>query len=253
MSLVVAVGEVLRDGLPGLFGGSPPAVTLTVDRAELAVESVPGGPGDTEPRQVDGTDVLPFDGEGPYTLSQVPAAGPRQLRLLLDDLRPIALRDDEIRWDDDDPRRFTLLLDGRDVTGVTAVGVRYSVVVVRTRLQVSDTIHIGLDGADQEALERAEVLVLAVLALEGRRIAEASRDEFLDGDYGAIALADNLDVRGVTSAPEGGRLLAVRTRREIIANRVLREGEGRPITRIHGPGRSPRPGHPVDIPIGVDA
>jgi hypothetical protein len=248
MGLVTAVSNVLRDALPGLFGSSS-SVALTVDRAALTVEALPGQ-GAAEPRRTDGVDVLPFDGDGPYTLSQAPAAGPRQVRLQGDPGR-IPLRDDEIRWDAEDPRRFTLVLDGRDVTGITAVRVAYSVIVVRTRLQAADTVHIGLSGGDQAALERAEALVLAVLVLEGRRIAEASRDDHLDGDYGATVTTDSVDVRGAAAA-DGGRVLEVRTRREITADRVLREDEGRPITRIHGPGRS-RPEHPVDIPIDVDA
>lgn len=251
MSLISAVDTALRTGLPGWFAGSPAAVALEVSRAELSVETV-SSTVDAEPKRADGLDLLPFDEEGPYTLSQAPSGGPRQVWLQRE-LGRITLPDNEIVWDGDDPRRFTLLLDGRDVNGVTAVGVRYSVIVVRSRLQVTDTIHIGLGGAGQEVLERAEVLVLTVLTLEARRIAEASRDEYADGDFGAIVLADSLDVRGTTADEDGGRLLAVRARREIIANRVLREGEGRPITVIHGPGRPPRPGRPVDIPIEVDA
>jgi hypothetical protein len=249
MGLVTAVADVLRDGLPGLFGSTPSSVALTVDRAALTVEALPGQ-GAAEPRRTDGTDLLPFAGTGPYTLSRAPAAGPRQLRLQGDQGR-VALRDDEIRWDADDPRRFTLVLDDRDATGITAVRVTYSITVVRTRLQVAETVHIGLSGVGQEDLERAEALVLAVLTLEGRRIAEASRDDYLDGDYGATVTTDSVDVRGAAAA-DGGRVLEVRTRREITADRVLREDEGRPITRIHGPRRS-RPEHPVDIPIDVDA
>jgi hypothetical protein len=243
MSLAGAVDEVLRAGLPGLFGGTTPAVTLTVERAGLTVEAVPAGAGETEPQRGDGFDLLPFDGEGPYTPSQLPADGPRQV-WLQGELGRTVLRDDEIRWDS---RTFTLVLDGRDLAGVTAVGVRYSVILVRTRVQLSQTIHIGLSGA---GLERAEALVLAVLVLEQRQVTAASRDEFLDGDYGATVVTESLTIDGA-AVRDDSRQLQVRVRRELIAGRALRTDEGQPIVRIHGPGRPPRPGHPVDIPVDV--
>ena len=252
MGLVDAVAEVLRDGLPGLFGGDTPAVTLTVDRAALSVERLPGGAGETEPRRTDGTDVLPFDGAGPYTLSRSPASGPRQLRLE-GDQGAVPVRADEIRWDTEDPRRFTLVLGERDVTGITAVRVRYSVTAVRTRISVLQTLHIGLSGADAPALERAEALVLAVLALDGRRIAAAGGDEHADAGYGAAVRIDSFEAVGSSAAGDGGRVLAVRTRQEITADRVLRADEGVPITGIHGPAARPRPRRPVDIPIAVEA
>lgn len=241
MSLAGVVGDVLREGLPGLFGGTPPAVTLTVEPADLTIEAMPAGAGDTEPQRGDGFDLLPFDGDGPYTLSQAPTKGPRQV-WLQGDLGRNVLRDDEVTWNDSE---FTLDLGGRDVTGVTAVGVRYSVIVVRVRLQVTQTVHIGLVGVEAE---RAEALVLAVLALEQQKI--MSRDEFLDGDYSATVLTESLDLAG-TTPHDDGRRLEIRARRELTAKRALREDEGRPITRIHGPGRPPRPDHPVDIPIDV--
>ncbi len=250
MGLAGAVADVLRDALPGLFGGDAPAVTLAVDRADLVVERVPGGAAEAEPRRADGSDVLPFDGAGPYTLSRSPASGPRQVRLDGDRGR-VAVRADEIRWDTEDPRRFTLDLGDRDVTGITAVLAQYPVTAVRTRTSVRQTIHIGLSGADTATLERAEALVLAVLALEGRRIASAGGDEHTDADHTATVRTESLDVAGSSAAEDGGRVLAVRARQEIPAERVPRADEGVPITSIHGPGE--RPARPVDIPVAVQA
>lgn len=247
MSLVAAVTDILRDGLPGLFGGTP-AVTLTVDRADLAVEQVPGGVAETEPRLVDGLDVLPFDGPGPYTLTRPPASGPRQVRLDGERGR-IALRDNEISWLD--PSRFTLVLGDRDVTGSTEVRVRYSVIAVHTCVRVTQTIHIGLAGVDAVALERAEALVLALLALEGRRLAAASGDEYADGDYGATVRIESVETVASSAAGDGGRVLEVRTRCDVTATRALRAGDGASIVAIHGPGGPSR--RPVDIPIAVDA
>jgi len=248
MGLVAAVTDVLRDGLPGLFGGGTPAVTLTVSRADLAVEPVPGDVAETEPRLVDGFDVLPFDGPGPYTLSRPPASGPRQVRLDGERGR-IALRDNEISWLD--PRRFTLALGDRDVTGVTEVLVRYSVVAVHTCVRVTQVVHIGLSGVDGAALERAEALVLALLALEGRRLAAASGDEYADGDYGATVRIESVAAVASAAAEDGGRVLEVRTRCDVTATRALRADDGAPIVAIHGPGEPSR--RPVDIPIAVDA
>lgn len=248
MGLVAAVTDTLRDGLPGLFGGGTPVVTLTVDRADLAVEPVPGDVAESEPRLLDGLDVLPFDGPGPYTLTRPPASGPRQVRLDGERGR-IALRDNEISWLD--PSRFTLRLGDRDVTGVTEVRVRYSVIAVHTCVRVTQSIHIGLAGVDAVALERAEALVLALLALEGRRLAAASGDEYTDGDYGATVRIESVATVASSAAEDGGRVLEVRTCCDVTATRALRAGEGASITAIHGPGGPS--GRPVDLPIAVDA
>jgi hypothetical protein len=55
MSLIAAVDGLLRAGLPGLFGGNPPAVTLAVELADMSVDALPRTAADTEPRLVERT------------------------------------------------------------------------------------------------------------------------------------------------------------------------------------------------------
>ncbi|GAB3436804.1 hypothetical protein [Flindersiella endophytica] len=264
MSLRTALDELLRARLPGLLGGASPPVSLTVERAALTVETLPHSPADAEPRSHDGFDLLPLNAAtpaGPFALTQPPALGPRRV-WLQGDLGRITLRDSEVSWSDTDPKQFTLDLAGRDVTGSTHVGVRYSVIAVRTNLQAVQVVRIVLSGADAGALEGAEALVLAVLTLELTDVADASAAEYSDGDYSAIVTTEAIELTGTPAPKEAeaddpdvndDRVVEVKARLRLDVGRALHDDEGQPIERVSTPGQPVRPGHPVDVRIDVDA
>jgi hypothetical protein len=256
MSLSTALDELLRARLPGLLGGASPTVSLAVERAALTVEALPRGAADAEPRSHDGFDLLPLNGTGPYTLTQPPAAGPRRV-WLQGDIGRITLRDNDVSWDDANPRQFTLDLTARDLTGLTHVGVRYSVTAVRTTLQAVQVVRIVLSAADAGALEGAEALVLAVLALEMAAVSDASAAEYLDGDYSASVTTEAIELSGTPAPPvvtePDERVIEVKARSRFEVGRALHDDEGQPIERVRTPGQPVRPGHPVDVRIDVDA
>ncbi|MFI9379629.1 hypothetical protein [Kutzneria sp. NPDC052558] len=245
MGLTTAVDGLLRAGLPGLFGGASPPIALAVTRVDLIVDPLPQATALSEPRAYDGVDTLPFAAAGPYQLSQPPAAGPRRVWLARDTGR-LTLSDAQTVWDATDPRKFTLVLDGVDVTGVTGVGVQYMVIAVRTDLTATETVHIGLTG-DPAAVEKAESLVLAAVALDRATLLTASTVN--DGVYGSTVVTDSLTVTG-SSTIDGGRAIALKAHLRFTGSRALRADEGVAIKHIGIPGSV---GRPVDIAIDVDA
>ncbi len=245
MGLTTAVDGLLRAGLPGLFGGSSALVALTVTRIDLTVDPLPQATALSEPRAYDGLDTLPFTGVGPYQLTQPTAAGPRRVWLARD-IGRITLTDAQTAWDATNPRKFILLLDGIDTTGVTAVGVDYTVIALRTDLMATETVHIGLTG-DPAAVEKAEALVLAALALDRTTLLTASTVN--DGVYGSTVVTDSLTVTGAT-AVDGGRAVALKAHLRFTGSRALQTDEGVAIKHIGTPGVT---GHAVDIAIDVDA
>jgi hypothetical protein len=259
MSLRTALDDLLRARLPGVLGGASPAVSLAVVRAALTIEALPHGAADAEPQSHDGFDLLPLNTTtpaGPYTLTQPPAAGPRRV-WLQGDLDRITLQAGDVSWDGTDPRQFTLDLTGRNLTGLTHIRVRYSVIAVRTALQAVQVVRIVLSATDAGALESAEALVLAVLTLELAAVSDASAAEYVDGDYSATITADEIELSGSPMPPlnsdEDERVVEVRARLRFQVGRALHDDEGQPIERVSTPGQPIRPGHAVDVRIDVDA
>jgi hypothetical protein len=260
MSLRTALDELLRARLPGLLAGTSPPVSLAVERAALTVEALPQSTADAEPRSHDGFDLLPLNvttPAGPYTLTQPPVPGPRRV-WLQGDLGRITFKDSDISWSDTDPRQFTLDLAGRDLTGMTHVGVRYSVIAVRTNLQAVQVVRVVLSSTDAGDLESAEALVLAVLTLELNAVSDASAAEYADGDYSANVTTEAVELTGTPSTPPAAadtdeRVVEIRARLRLDVGRALHDDEGQPIERVRTPGLPVRPGHPVDVRIDVDA
>lgn len=250
MSLRTALDDLLRARLPSLLGGATPAVSLAVERAALTVEALPRGAADAEPRPHDGFDLLPLNGTGPYTLSRPPAAGPRRVWLQGDNGRTTVTG---VTWNG---AQFTLDLAGRDLAGVTHVGVRYSVIAVGTNLSAVQVVRIVLSAADAGDLEAAEALVLAVLALELAAVSAASAAEYTDGDYSASVTTEEIELSGTPSLDVSDvdeRVVEVKARLRFDVGRALHDDEGLPIDRVSTPGLPVRAGHPVDVRIDVDA
>jgi hypothetical protein len=252
-----ALAALVTESLPGLFGGASPPVRVTVASELLELDPRSADAAASEPRPDDQVDELSFDPAdpaGPYLLTRPPYPGPRRVRLVAAGER-VPLRDAEVVWDDDDPRRFTLQpRPSRDLTGVTAVEVLYGVTAVYTKLGATQTLGVSLRAAatDEATLGKAEALVVAVIALNRQRLLDDARAGYQDGDYGADVEVRRLRLLRTTPA-DGVRLLTVQADLEVKASRALREDEGRPIERIRTPGRPLDPDRPVDIHIDVEA
>jgi hypothetical protein len=249
--------SLLADALPSLFGGATPPVQPTVvsDLYELDASSAEAA--SSEPRPDDQLDNLPFDPQkpaGPYTISKPPVPGPRRVRLTSALKDRIALRDDEVQWDANDTRRFTLALrPERVLDGINGVQVLYSIVAVFVKLKFAQNFSLQLQSSAADKLEHAESLALAVIALNRQQLIESSMKNFTEGDYGARVDVKTLQfVRGTT--PESGkRLLHFRAEVELKATRALTADEGKPIERILTAGRPSNNQRPVDIQIEVEA
>ena len=252
-----ALQTLLADSLPSLFGGAQPRVqaSLTSDLYELDAGSTDAVGGEARPD--DQTDTLPFDPQqpaGPYMLSKPPMPGPRRIRLTTTLGDRIALREDEIVWDTDDSRRFTLALrPERDLTGANGVQALYSIVAVFVKLKFGQNFALELQSADAARLEQAEALVLAVITLNRQQLIESSLKSFTESDYGARVEIKTLELVRGTASEANKRLLHFRAEVELKATRALTADEGKPIERIRTAGRPLDPRRPVDIRIDVEA
>jgi hypothetical protein len=255
--LDVALRALLIQALPGLFGGSTPAVTLSVVGDAFVVDKRSTEPIAGKPRPDDRVDSFAFDPDdppGPYVLTASPYPGPRRVRLRSVTGSVATLTASELAWDPHDSRRLTVQpRPGRDLTGFSTLEVLYGVTAVFTSVKGTRTLELAFDGADAGKLRSAEALALAVIALNRERLAADAVTDYSDGDYRARGGVINLaltqasalsgETRGLTLVAEVGYKL----------ERALREDEGTPIEYILSPGRTPDPAHPVDIGIDVDA
>ncbi|HWS87653.1 MAG TPA: hypothetical protein VN282_11855 [Pyrinomonadaceae bacterium] len=251
-----AVKALLAEALPSLFGGDDPPVKIgtTDNRFKLDARSAEADA--SAPRPDDRADDLAFDPakpEGPYQLATIPDPGPRRVYLTTELKDRIALRDDEVVWDDTDTRAFALQLrPARDLTGVDGVRVLYTVAGVYVRLKVSHTFSLLLESTSAQKVQQAESLAVAVISLNRRRLIEQAAYEFQEGDYGVAATVKSLKLVEGTASPKK-RVLDFNAEIELKATRAMSEDEGRPILRIRTEGLPSDPNRPVDIRIDVEA
>lgn len=231
-----ALRTLLLQALPGLFGDATTAV-----RASIAIGPFELDPGSVEaqanePRTDERIDELPFDPtrpNGPYTLPQAPAVGPRRLRLMTAGGDRMAIADSEVVVDTLDPRRFSLRLRAdRDLSGVSGVQVLYSITAVFTCLKLTRHLTLRLEATDAAMLDRAEAMALVVFALNRPQLVAAARDAFLEGDYGAQIELKSLHLKQGTAPSANVRQLEFRAEIELKATRALADNEGMPIERI---------------------
>jgi hypothetical protein len=249
-----ALAALLRDGLPGLFGGSSPAVGLTFAPAGWTLDPSSADATAGEPAPDDARDVLAFDPAhpaGPYTLALPPYPAPRRvyLRTPAGDLAPLTPA--EVAWDPADARKFTLQpRPSRPLEGYDAAVVLYGVTGVFTKLKTLHQLGVVLGAGDAEVLDRAEVLALAVLALNRDALMKAGAFTRTGGDYQAAGEVKSLHLRrGVEGG--GERTLFLDAEVEVKVSRALRDDEGTPIERILSPGAAPG-ARRVDVRIGVE-
>ena len=257
--LAEALRTLLTHALPGLLGGEAPPIRLAITNGVFDVDPQSAEAVAGEPRPDDRTDAFPFDSAnpaGPYTLTQPPYPGPRRVRLMTGDGDRVPLREDEVVWNELDPRRFLLApRPGRDLTGVTQVLVLYAVTAVFATIKTSSSVLVELQSASGDAarIEQAEALVVAVITLNRQQLVDAARRTYQDGDYGAVTEVKGLTLLKGTGPAADTRLLTLRAESEVKATRALREDEGRPIVRIRTPRRPVDPARPIDIHIDVES
>lgn len=265
-----AITTLLTDALPGLLGGAPPAVALTVQSDKFVVDPNSADALASEPRPDDQSDHFAFDPAGiifdptdpaynpaalpNFTLTKPPYLGPRRVRLLTSEGDRIPLLESEIRWDELETRNFVLALaPNRDLTDVNGVEVLYGVIAVFTMLKLNQTISLVFEAEDANQLERCEALATGVIELHRQALLDNSLATFSDGDYASTIKANSLKLLEGTGPTIDQRRLTYLVEIELKSTRALRDDEGQPITRIRTPGRPIDPARPVDIVIGVDA
>lgn len=247
---------LVTNALPTLFGGANPAVSLSItsDLLEFNPESADALA--SEPRPDDRRDSFPFDSlnpVGPYTLTHPPYPGPRRVYLTTDIGDRISLKDNEVNWDEEDSRIFTLnLRSTRELTNITGIEVLYGVTAVFTKIKALQTLSLELKSSDTPNLEQAEALVVSVIELNRQHFMEDGQALYEDGVYSAHIEVKSLKFIKGTCSADNQRQLTYQVEIELKVSRALRDDEGKPIKYIRTPGRPVDLNRPVDIHIDVD-
>lgn len=250
-----ALLALLRSALPSLLGGAAPLVAVGVVAGDSTLDA---GSADVEagqPRSDEASELLPFSPAapaGPYLLSRPPDLSVRKLRLATAAGDRTPLHDSEVLWDALEPRRFTLALRaGRDVSAVTGVLVLHGVTAVYATLHYTQALSLAFSSADAAALERAQALAMAVLALHrSALVADGAATEAADA-YQAQISVQGLHILGGDAPSATQRRIHLRAELTLKGVRALADGEGAPIRRLLSPGSSG--GRPVDIQVQVGA
>ncbi len=250
-----ALLALLRSALPSLFGGGAPAVQLAALPGVFTLDASSTDAEAGQPRSDAASDTLPFVAaapQGPYQLSRPPDTSVRKVRLATaaGDLIPLA--DAEVVFDPLDLRRFTLALrPSRPLAGVTGVRVLYGVTAVFAQLKYVQDLSLELKSTDAVALERAQTLAMAVLALNRPSLVAGGAGTEQADAYGAAITVKALHFVSGDAPATDRRRIALRAEFELKAQRALAEGEGAPIQHIRSPGSTSD--RPVDIQMQVDA
>ncbi len=255
------LGEVIETllvtALPGLFGGAPPPVGLSIHADAFEVDPLSADQLASEPRPDDRTDEFPFDPAdppAPFTLTQPPYLGPRRVRLTTALGDRIPLQENEVLWDETDPRVFSLdLRPSRDLSGVDGVQVLYGVTAMFTMLNVNQTLTVQMQSTQAAQLAQAEALAIGVIELNRQEVVDAAAVTYSGGDYSAAVTVKSLKLLQGSSPGVDERHLTYHAEIELKATRALAVDEGKPITRIRTPGRPLDPDRAVDVYIQVDA
>ena len=250
-----ALLALLRSALPSLLGGAAPLVAVQVVAEAFTLDPASADVEAGQPRSDAASDLLPFDAAnpaGPYLLQRPPDLSVRKLRLATAAGDRIPLQDSEVQWDALEPRRFRLALrPGRDLAGVTGVLVLHGVTAVFASLKVSQALSLAFTSADAAALERAQAMAMAVLALHRPGlVADGAHTEQADAYQAQIAI-QALHLLGGDAPSATQRRIQLRAEIELKGVRALADGEGAPIVRVRSAGSTG--GGPVDIQVQVGA
>ena len=185
-------------------------------------------------------------------LTRPPDTSVRKVRLVTTAGDRLPLQEAEVRWDPADPRRFTLALHtGRDLAGVSGVRVLYGVTAVYAAVKYTQSLAIVFTSTDAAALERAQALALAVLALHRAALVSEGAGTDASDDYQARIAVKALHLLGGDAPADDRRRLLLRAGIELKGLRALVDGEGRPIVRLRSPGAGGD--RAIDIQVQVDA
>ncbi len=250
-----ALLALLEGALPSLFGGNAPAVKLSLLAGDFVLDVSSTDPEAGQARSDAATDSFAFDAalpQGPYRLTRPPDPSLRKVRLTTAVGDRIALQDSEVLFDALDARNFSLALrPTRNLAAVNGVLVLYGVTAVFATLKYVQQLKLRLVAADPAALDRAEALTMAVLALNRSALLNNTAKSELAHAYGAQMALKTLQFGGGDAPDDSTRHILLRAEYELKAQRALADGEGAPIQRIRVPGSIST--RPLDIQPQVGA
>jgi hypothetical protein len=256
LALQTAFRDFLQAGLPTLFGGETPTVTVDFPAYEWHFDASSADATAGEPAQDDARDHFAFDPaspEGPYILSRPPYPGPRRVYLRSSAGDRLALTASETRWDADDVRSLTLVpKPSRELSGFDQVEILYGVTAVFTQLTATLRMPIDLKAAEEAAAEEALSLALAAFALNRSAIMKDGSFTHARDGYRTLGEIKNLKLERGDTLLEARRRLFLDVEVEMKVSRALADGEGRPIQYIISPGLTPDPAHPVKVRIDIE-
>ena len=239
LALQNAISTLLKSALPSLFSGSA-AATATFSGDVWDFDRLSADPIAGEPGPEDAVDELAFDPlapAGPYSLTRPPHPGPKRVYLRSTRGELVALRSAEVAWKPDDPAAFSVVPGAaRDLSGYDRLHVMYGVVAAATRLRSQHTLTLGIAGADAESAEKAFALALAVLVMNREGLVRGASFSWSAGDYQVEGSVKALKFSSGSSPGPALRTLALEVEVDLRVDRMLTEGEGRPMARILAAG-----------------
>ena len=247
---------LLKESFPDVYGGSPAPAVVQFTAYDYAFDAASADPTAGQPTQDDAVDVLGFDPAapaGPYHLTRPPYPTARRvyLRTPGDDRQPLTAA--EVHWDAVDSQSFTLQPRAtRDLAAFNRVEVRYGVTAVFTQLATTHALVLEITAGDAATAERAESLLLCVLALSRDALIAGAAFSHDGGGYTARGTIKRLQLRTGSVPAAGVRTLVLEAAVELKLGRALAADEGAPIQHITSPGKPPG-GRTLEIDIGVES
>jgi len=255
LALENAIGALLKNALPALFTG-PGATTIAFSGQTWNFDPISADPMAGEPGPEDAVDNLAFDPaapNGPYLLTRPPYPGPRRVYLTSTAGELVSLGDSEVVWNASNPASFTITpRPGRNLTGLDHVQVQYGVVAVATRLKTLHKLTFQITASDAAAVEQALSLSLSVLALNRTTLIDQSGFSWSAGGYQANGILKTLTFSAGATMSATSRVLYLEAEVDLRLEHTLAADEGKPITHILSPGKTPGP-KPIDIEPAVQA
>jgi hypothetical protein len=255
LALENAIVDLLQTALPALFTGAV-AATATFPADAWDFDPLSADPVAGEPGPEDAVDELAFNPAapaGPYTLTRPPYPGPKRVYLHSATGELVALGNTEVVWNPSDPASFSLApRAGRDLSGFDHLQVQYGVVAAATRLKTLHKLTLQLTAADPATAEQALALSLAVLVLNRDTLMRQGGFSWSAGGYQAEGTVKTLKFSSGSAPSTSSRILNLEAELDLRLERLLEEGEGKPIQYILSPGKVPGT-KPVDIDPAVQA
>ncbi|MGF1522307.1 MAG: hypothetical protein ACFBSF_08320 [Leptolyngbyaceae cyanobacterium] len=240
-NLTTVLRDLLTESLPAPLGGDDPLLQLAIALEQLQFVNDPTA-GDTTgaPRPDNRTDSLAFDTdnpEGPYTLTQFPYPGARQVRLVTPDGDRIPLSNQEVIWGETDAHQFSLALTAtRDPATVTQVEVLYGVAAIFTTLYATQQVTLTLSRSQpsevEPDLDQVAALAIAVLQLNRQLIVDTARSTYEIARYRMTSQINRIRLVNLNSPTPDERQIVVDADITLKATQVSGEQSGVPIQTV---------------------